>query len=178
MIRRVDTESTQAVWQEKARLLAGYKRVMVLCGSSSPISAAQREAMSAFAGKYNCAIVTEYLSNTVCEGAINAYKAAESINGMGLRTVVAPDLVIFLGGNFIGRWKTLIRDQCDICVSWAITPDGQVVDPFRNLNHVFECSPEFFFRTLAELAPDGQNDQKLLQDLVRLEAAAEIPAMP
>ena len=178
MIRRVDAESGIAVWQEKARQLAGYKRIMVLCGSSSPIPPAQQEAMSAFAARYNCAIVTEYLSNTECEGAINAYRAAESINGMGLRTVVAPDLVIFMGGNFVGRWKTLVRDQHDICASWAITPDGQVVDPFRNLNHVFECSPAFFFRTLAELAPDGQNDRKLLGDLTRLQEAAGLPTMP
>lgn len=174
-ISRVDHLSSSIVWDSYVQKLKSKKRIMVLCGSGSPAAQTQVEAMRKFGAKYNCAFVTEYLSNIDFEYSVNGYTTAEAITGEVLRTIIAPDLVIFFGNNFVSRWKPMLRGQKTIFESWVISPDGLVMDPFQNLTNVFECSPEYFFSWFGEHSGMAKNDNKLLDTLRKIKTNIKLP---
>ena len=175
-IERVDVESEDAVWKQHSEYLSSKKRIFVLCGAGEKTSEKQRAAMDLFAKHYSCAFVTEHLSNIHCDASINGYTVAESITGEVVRTGIKPDLVIFFGGNFLGRWKTMFRGQKGLFDSWYICEDGIVVDPFQNLTRVFKCTVPFFFEKMGKLADvRSKNDCQLLSDLQAYKDNIKIP---
>ena len=176
-IERVDMGSPDSKWKAAADELLSHKRIMVLCGSSTPVSNQEKSAMDLFGEKFNCAFVTEYISNVECKSSINAYVVAEAITPEMLVSTIAPDLVIFYGGNFVSRWKPLLRDNNKGFTSWVITSDGKVVDPFRNLQKVFECKLSDFFCKLAAYAEKSVNDRKLFGTLSSLKMEINDPEL-
>ncbi len=166
-IERIDSDSSEKDWKCISDKLAGAKKIMVICGSDVPPKKEQLDAMEKFAKKYNSVIVTEYLSNIDCEGSLNAYLVAEAISSAVLREI-GPDIVIFFGGNFISRFKILLRNIKDVCESWCINDDGVIVDPFQNLTKVFCCSRTKFFENLANCAGDIENDKVLYNELLNI----------
>lgn len=161
-------------WMEKAEKLKRAKRILVICGSAVPASGELSKQMDAFAQHYNCAISTEYLSNVHCSHAMNTYLIGESITAEVLKKL-APDIVIFYGGNFISRFKVLLRVIKNTFESWLIAEDGEIMDPFQNLTNVFECRPEYFFRFFAEAAGNSKNNGELYQELTQLRARITVP---
>lgn len=176
-IDRVDMISKDNTWVCVKDRLASAKKILVVCGSDVPASQGQIKAMEQFASKYNCVIATEHLSNIHCEGSLNAYLVAEAISAKVLKEI-GPDIVIFYGGNFISRFKILVRNIKDTCESWCITDDGVIVDPFQNLTKVFECSKEHFFGKLAMLAGDIKNDKVLYNELLAIKDYVQKDATP
>jgi len=57
----------------------------------------------------------------------------------------APDLVISVGGNYVSLIKGLLKGCSVDFDHWTVNEDGSVVDQFRRLTAIFECSPEEFF---------------------------------
>lgn len=176
-IKRIDTASREEQWKALSDKLTASKKILVVCGSDSPAPEGQIKAMESFAKKYNCVIATEYLSNINCYGSLNSYLVAEAISAKVLREI-GPDVVIFFGGNFISRFKILLRNIKDSCESWCITDDGVVVDPFQNLTNVFECSREYFFDKMADLAGDIENDMVLYNEFVAIKNHVQKEATP
>lgn len=176
-IKRIDTASREEQWKTLSDKLTASKKILVVCGSDSPAPEGQIKAMESFAKKYNCVIATEYLSNINCYGSLNSYLVAEAISAKVLREI-GPDVVIFFGGNFISRFKILLRNIKDSCESWCITDDGVVVDPFQNLTNVFECSREYFFDKMAGLAGDIENDMVLYNEFVTIKNHVQKEATP
>jgi len=176
-IMRVDYETRESIWKEKLDELKNAKRILIVCGSDLPMTEEQKDAMTLFYNKYPCSFITEYLSNVEFEGAINALTIGESITGQVVKDVVKPDLVIFYGGNYVSRWKTMLRTQKAIFKSWYIDRDGAIVDPFQNLTCVFECSPTYFFNWFAKHNENGKNDKELEQVLLALRQGITIPPM-
>lgn len=174
-ISRVALETDAEIWKYRAQMLKDAKRIMVVCGSDEPAAPAAVAAFTEFAKHYNCTFVTEKVSNLKFDGAFDAYLVAESITGEVVRTVVAPDLVLFFGGNFVSRWKTMLRGQKAIFKSWYISEDGAICDPYQNLSCVFECSPAYFFNRMAAYHTNGTNDRKLYQDLQKLHDGIRMP---
>ncbi len=175
MIRRYELSSPDEQWKAKVAELKNYRRIMVICGSGAPLSAQDEKAMSDFAAKYNCVFATEPLSNIHCEGSLNTYLMAESITGKVLKQI-APDLMIFFGGNFISRLKNMMRGTQE-CKSWVISEDGDIRDPFQNLSTVFECSPGHFFRYFADHAGSIRNNKELYLDFQGIISKIKLPDM-
>lgn len=175
-ISRVDMSSPNEQWTHYVNELKKKKRIMVLCGSGVPVDDATQSAMNEFAERYNCVLATEHLSNLHGGGMLNTYAMAEAITGEVLRTN-APDLVIFFGGNFISRFKTMLRNLKISGGSWIINSDGRIMDPFQDLNTVFECTLEHFFRYFADHAGKASNNKELYNDFEALNAQIEIPEM-
>ena len=173
-IERCELSTPVAKWKEKVEQLKAAKKILVVCGSAVPATKELLEAMDAFADRYNCAISTEHLSNVHCRHAMNTYLIGESITAEVLKKV-GPDIVIFYGGNFISRFKVLLRVIKNTFQSWLITEDGAIMDPFQNLTNVFECSPEYFFRYFADAAEKSRNDGVLVQELTELRKKINIP---
>lgn len=57
-----------------------------------------------------------------------------------------PDIVISYGGNIMSGIKDMLRKFCGQFEHWLIQEDGKVVDLFKSLTTIFECTPEEFFR--------------------------------
>lgn len=173
-IERCEMGRDEALWMQKAEKLKKAKRILVLCGSAIPASKKLEQAMDAFAERYSCIISTEHLSNVHCKNAVNTYLVAEAISANVLRKM-GPDIVIFMGGNFLSRIKVQLRVIKDSCESWIINDDGAVMDPFQNLTNVFECPPEYFFDFFAEQNPTGCNDRELESEFAALRAKIKVP---
>lgn len=174
-IERVDMTSEKAVWELISKRLTAAENILVVCGSSEPASKKMQCAVEYFFEKYNVVFSTKYLSNISCRGTINTYLAAESITASVLRDI-HPDIVIFFGGNYVSRLKTLIRNIKDSCESWCISADGIVIDPFQNLSKVFECPPMFFFETLASMSK-GKNNMEIYNKFMSLSKNIKLTAM-
>lgn len=175
MIRRYSREISSADWQQAAQELKNYKRIMVVCGSSVPVSEQTRQAMSDFAARYNCVIATEPMSNVHCEGSLNTYLLAEAAS-VPLMKQLSPELIIFMGGNFISRFKVLLPNLPG-CKSWVINDTGRIMDPFRNLTALFECDEGYFFRWFADQAAGCSNDQVLYRQVKALCDSIQAPDM-
>lgn len=161
-ITRISYNSTNDVWQQKIDELKKRQRVLVLCGSNPPIDKNTENAMEQFCEKFNCVIATEPLSNIHCKGSLDTYVLAESITGKHLAQM-APDTIVFFGGNFMSRFKILLRGM-KTCDTWFITEDGAIVDPFQNLSTIFECSPQYFFNYFASNSGNIRNNKLLYND--------------
>ena len=180
-IERVDFSCPENVWQAKADYLK-KKNILVVVGSRAPATDVLKNAIDAFEAKYNCVVATEKLSNLWCSSALDTYCMAESINGNVLRKLHI-NHVIFFGGNYLSRLKTMLRGIHDSFESWIINDDGAVMDQFQNLTGIFECAPEDFFAYFAEMNPEGKNNRELysgikaLIDGIKAIDAKALPAM-
>ncbi len=175
VIHRTDPLSPDSVWEDVISRLKGYRRIMVLCGSACPPSTDAKKAMECFAAKYNCVFATEKVSNLYFDGALDTYLIGEALSGGLVESDVRPDLVIFFGGNFISRWKTHLRGHNSSFATWVISPDGKISDPLQNLEQVFECTPEYFFRRCSEGAGDIANDHALYSTFEDIRSRISIP---
>lgn len=175
LIRRYSREASSADWACAAQELKDYKRIIVVCGSGAPASAELQAAMSDFAARYCCVIATEPLSNVHCEGSVNTYLFAEAASVQVLKQL-APDLIIFMGGNFISRLKVLLRDLPD-CRSWVINDTGRIMDLFQNLSALFECDESYFFRWFADHAQECANDGVFYRKIRTLCESVQSPTM-
>lgn len=175
MIRRYCRGRESFDWAQAVEQAKNKKRILVVCGSNVPFSAQDEQAMSDFAARYNCVFATEPMSNVHCEGALNTYLLAEASTVSVFRQV-APDLIIFFGGNFISRLKVLLRNLPG-CETWVINEDGQIMDLYQNQTAVFECDCGSFFRYFADHAGSSRNDQALYKELKGLSDRVKAPNM-
>ena len=166
-IERLDSTSSQDEWAKKAEILKNKKNILIVVGSRNPASEELKHAIDAFESRYNCVVATEKLSNLWCSSALDSYCMAESITGAVLRKMHI-DLVVFFGGNYLSRMKTMLRGINDSFESWIINDDGAVMDQFQNLTCIFECSPETFFEYFAELNESGKNDGELYGNVMAM----------
>ena len=173
-IERCELGRNGALWQTKAEKLKKAKGILVVCGSALPASQALKDAVDAFAHRYNCVIATEQLSNLHCESAMDTYLISEAITA-GLLEKMGADIVIFFGGNFISRMKVQLRVIKNSFESWIINDDGAIVDPFQNLTAVFECSPTDFFTYFAQANPQGSNDHGLYNRFLAIREKISVP---
>ncbi len=171
-IERIEVTSAASLWKEKADTLKEKKRIMVLAGANRPADADLKNAIDAFASRYNCIVATEKLSNLWCESAVDTYLTAESITGAVLRKL-GIDHVIFFGGNYLSRLKVMLKGLKNEFKSWIINDDGAVMDQFQNLTAIFECSPCHFFSTLADMNPEGHNDHELYDGFIKLKSSVK-----
>lgn len=70
-----------------------------------------------------------------------------------------PDIVISYGGNIMSGVKDMLRKFAGKYEHWLIHEDGTVVDLFKSITTIFECSPEYFFeRCISGADVDQKND--------------------
>lgn len=69
-----------------------------------------------------------------------------------------PDLVVYFGGQLVSkRTKNFLR-SLDTAEFWWVSPDGSMVDTFKNLTRIVECQPSRFFEILSELPMEQQSE--------------------
>lgn len=154
-------------WDFAQKKLEEARRILVICGSSKPIDKDTKNAMKRFFERYNCVFITEALSNVCFEGAVNAYRVAEAIDVHYIKSIIRPDIVIFYGGNYVSRWKVLLKNCQETFESWCINDSGEIVDVFRNLTQVFESDIFYFFDWFARHS-NKKNDRQIFNTVKSL----------
>jgi 2-succinyl-5-enolpyruvyl-6-hydroxy-3-cyclohexene-1-carboxylate synthase len=62
---------------------------------------------------------------------------------------------------------------------WAIEESGYVKDPFMRLTDIFECTPDYFFKSFSENSPINCNNDRVFYNMWKnLLAKVEIPELP
>lgn len=157
-IKRHCLEDSMKSWSEKVNELKSAKKILVLYGQNAPVGEAQKKRIEEFAGKYNCVIATEHISNMHCRGSVDTCLVSSTLTREQYSTVM-PDLVISFEGNFVSNMKNILKANSGQYKHWLVSESGNVEDPFRCLSDIFECSADYFFRFFAKNAGDIVSDR-------------------
>ena len=152
VITRVTQDDTTG-WGKYAKQLRESDKVMLLFGEGSGYSQEYIDKISSFFARYNCFISVEHMSNIHCDGALRTFMITESISDYEL-TQIMPDIIITFGANFASDIKNTLRRFRNKFRHWRVSPAGDVVDMFMNLDTIFQCSDEEFFDHMLALADD------------------------
>lgn len=159
-IERIDLESSKEQWKEKLTELSNCKRIMLICGQNDFVSEKLQDSIRKFFKKYNTAVIVDHMSNIDFEEGINP---TVGFDGKFITTKkmeeLLPDLVISFGGQVFSGIKPELRKFYKRVKHWSIQPDGKLVDLFKCLDTIFECSEEKFFEIVNE-SSNSKNDLK------------------
>lgn len=163
-----------AAWRDKARRLAGSRRVMVVLGQTFPRDRRLHEALARFANRFRCPVLADNLSNFRCPQLVPAEAVAKGLCGKTFAPFM-PEIVITAGLNFQERIKDLFKANARRSEHWGVDPEGRVRDCFKSQTAVFECADAAFFeRMLSAEGVAGSGD--FLSEWRSLADAAELPA--
>ena len=168
-IERVELKEKTKIENYKKRLL-DKKRILVVCGQNSFVSEKLNKEISIFFEKYNSAISVEYMSNIDFADGINLNVGMDSrfITTKKMKELL-PDLVISFGGNVFNGVKEQLRKFYKEIEHWSIQADGKVVDLFKSLSTIFECTAEEFFSEMNDVDVKFHNNKiynNILQDYI------------
>ena len=154
-------------WKEKAELLKQKNRILVVCGQNSFVSENLSRQLKSFFERYNCAVSIEYMSNLNDPEYINTVLCTDTqyITEKKFEEIL-PDLIISFGGNIVAGLKEMLRKNPGKCEHWLIQEDGHVVDLFKNLTTIFECTPEYFFEYF-NLKAEKRKNNRTYYELLR-----------
>ena len=145
-IDRLCIDDEVAVWNKKIEKLKNSKRILVTCGQNNHISNKLLSLIKYFFSHYNTTIAVECTSNIALDEIINTsvcmdvrYANTEIVKEL------LPDIVISFGGNIMSGIKEQLRKFAGKFEHWSIQEDGHVVDMYKSITTIFECSPEYFF---------------------------------
>ncbi len=157
---RLEHDCELQKWNEKAEILKKKQRIMVVCGQNSFVSENLNRQLKSFFEKYNCAVSIEYMSNLNDPEYINTVLCTDTqyITDKKFEEIL-PDLIISFGGNIVAGLKEMLRRNPGKCEHWLIQEDGHVVDLFKNLTTIFECTPEYFFEYFNSKAENNKNNR-------------------
>ena len=166
-IDRISHETPSDIWNGYFEKLKKARRILVTPGQSSSVSDELKTALERFFKKYNAAICVDYMSNMDIEHAINTSLCFDNRN-ITARAFgeYIPDIVISFGGNIFQGLKEFLIKYCGKFEHWSIQPDGKIVDIFKSISAVFECSPEYFFERCSDAAGDSVNGMEY-SDLIK-----------
>lgn len=175
-IERIDLESDEKIWRNRAKMLDGAKRVLVVPGQASWASEKLKDALEGFFQTFNSAISVEYMSNVAdLTGAINTSVCFDSRYCTEKKFLeFAPDIVISWGGNVMQGAKEMLRHAKAPIEHWLVSRDGKVCDPFDSITTVFECSPETFLRKMSSLAGENSRNDMTYYNSIKTFADAVV----
>lgn len=129
---------------KKAAELKRKKKILVIYGQCQPISNEEKKNIECFALKYKCAIAVETISNFQSNETINTSLICRALNKETFQEY-APDLVISVNGDYVSTLKGMLKGCPVDFEHWEVNRDGAIVDQFKKLTAVFECSANEFF---------------------------------
>lgn len=152
-----DGEKRMLQWVNE---LKKSERILVVYGQNPPLTEKQLKNIEKFASKYNCVIVTDFISNLDCAYSLQPYNMLQSISNDEFNKQLSPDILITVGG------KRLMNDPLTFKIRgglknirhWSVTPNGKVKDFYFRLTSVLEMSQDFFFEWFSSMAGDIINN--------------------
>jgi 2-succinyl-5-enolpyruvyl-6-hydroxy-3-cyclohexene-1-carboxylate synthase len=162
-IDRVEIEDSYLIWEQKLKKLKEAERVLLVIGQNSFVSDSTRSIIKEFAEKYNVAIVGEYMANVRTDYFVNTSLCMnpQLLSNSAFEKFL-PEIVLSFGGNVYSGIKNKLNAFAGRFEHWSIQPDGRIVDTFRSIKNVFECSPEYFFKKAVDYAGSIKNNYNYL----------------
>ena len=168
-INRLDLETDEKEWNKKIDELKSSKRIMLICGQKEYVSEKLQDEIKCFFDKYNCVVIMDHMSNIDFEKGINPTVGFDGkyITSKKMKELL-PDLVISFGGQVFSGIKPELRKFYKEVKHWSIQPDGKVVDLFKSLDTIFECSEEKFFEIInkSENVKNDMNYYNIINDYI------------
>lgn len=145
-IDRLCLEDDSSQWHNKVNTLKKAKRILVTCGQQSFVTDRLQKGLKAFFERYNAVIAIEHMSNIELEEGINT-NVCMDVRFATTQKVeeLLPDIVISFGGQVFSGLKEQLKNNCGKFEHWLIQEDGRVVDLYKSITTIFECTPEYFF---------------------------------
>ena len=176
-IRRVSASDN---FEKKLRWVETLKksnRILIVYGQNCKPNKKQIENIKCFAGKYNCVIVTDFISNLDCEYSIKPYNLLNEIDQIEFNKKLSPDIVISVGG------KSLMNDPLTFKIRnglmnirhWSVVPNGKVKDFYFRLTSILEMSQDYFFDWFVKNAGDINNNKEYYNIWKSMTEGAMIP---
>jgi len=122
------------------------KRILIIYGQNRSVSQEALNSIESFISKYSCVIAVETISNIQCKASINTNLITRALTKDIFATKFSPELVISVNGNYVSKIKELLKSCPTEFEHWTVNEEGAVVDQFKKLTRVFECSTEEFFK--------------------------------
>lgn len=164
-ISRVSLKDEEIIWNKYVKELEKAKKVLVVCGQNSYVKPEFNKLIEEFFNKFNAAISIEYMSNIEFEKGLNLNVVMDSRYVTTKKaSEFIPDIVISFGGNVFSGIKDELRKFNKDIKHWSIQEDGRIVDLFKSLEVIFECTPEYFFKKINELS-NSKNDYNYYNSL-------------
>lgn len=163
------------LWEEKIEKLKNAKKILITCGQMSNPSKELKEELKKFFYKYNSAISVEYMSNIQFEEFLNLNVCMDPRYTIDSKVKeVLPEIVISFGGNIFSGIKEQLRKHCGEFEHWLINENGNVIDLFKGITTIFECTPEYFFEKVND-ANNSINNRKYYNQFVEMINSVKSP---
>lgn len=179
MIDRISHDSPKDKWNVKYNELCRAKRILLVCGQNSYVSEELKAGIKCFFACFNSAVVADYMSNIEMNESLNLNICMDAryVTASKVKELL-PDLVISFGGQIFSGVKDQFKKYPYKFKHWLVQEDGNIVDAFRSITTVFECSPEYFFRRVVAVAGKGTNDKEYYHQLKSYVDSVEFPDFP
>lgn len=176
-IKRISFDDQDSrLLQEKVEELKKTQRILVLAGqNTAPFNV---EILTHFFEKYNCIIHAEHMGNINIEGRLNLAMLSEGLSESEFDEYM-PDVVISFNGTLgiTRNMKETFRKKK--FRHWHICENGNVIDAYKNLTTIFECSADRFFEYFVEQAePEMQNNKIYYNKWLEKYKAITLPSIP
>lgn len=175
-IDRIFVKSSKNIWNEKIEKLKNAKKILIIMGQQSFVSDNLKKNMKLFFERYNSAIFADHMANLEFEHNVNLsvcmdprYITDEKFKNM------LPDIVISFGGNIYAGIKDQLRKFKGKFEHWLVQEDGKLVDTFKSITNIFECSPEYFFEYCNNYNNENKNNKKYFNELFEYSNNVKFP---
>ena len=176
---RVSPSDGEAQMRRWLDALKGSQKILIVYGQNFSPTQKQKENIEAFASKFNCAIVTDMISNLSCAYNLKPYNMLRNISNKEFNEQLAPDILITVGG------KRLMNDPLTDKVRrgpwnirhWSVEPSGKVKDFYFRLTSILEMSQDYFFEWFSKNAGSIANNGVYFQKWQSLTEKYSAPAV-
>lgn len=162
VIERLSYNDSKEKWKEKQQRLKKANRILVTCGQKNYVSDELKSQINMFFKKYNSTIIVDYMSNLDFEEGINTTILMDSnyVSSDKMKELM-PEIVISFGGQIFSGIKVQLKNNNGKFEHWLIQENGQVVDLYKSLKNIFECTPEYFFKFMNEEMENNTANNKI-----------------
>jgi len=124
-----------------------YAKRMILAGQSHP--AAQFEtSLQKLVEEHACVVLCEHLANLHSPSFIHNFDQILQRLTPEEKEQYAPELLITTGGHLVSKRILRFINEYPPKEHWHISETGEIIDTFRQLTDIIECTPESFSQTL------------------------------
>lgn len=117
-----------------------YKKRMIIVGQLPPQTEAIRNALETLAGRQDCIILAEHLSNIHSSCIINNFDMLLYALPKEEQEAYSPDLLITFGGHIVSKRIKQFLQKHKPEEHWHISPSGEIIDLYQCLTHSIEAN--------------------------------------
>lgn len=147
-IERYEYPFNSKKWDSVKLYLEG-KKILLIYGQTTISSMYTSQLIDDFSVKYDCFVAADHLSNLHSKRANNTFKVSNCLS-MDSLNELQPDIVITMNANYVSEIKGWLKKNAGKFEHWLISEDGLIIDTYRSLTKIFQCSNEEFLKSFLD----------------------------